>query len=159
MVGVEKTRIFMEAIESAGKLIVKDRCPYIYFIIKGEVLYIGETQRDPLSRWGEHFGEKGTFRKALLRADEELYSTALYTEFYAYRCELIEKDLKEIERRQATRHVENQIHLKILSSGTTLRVVSDTIRTAPIHNKYNWLNDYANELCVIFFNDLKNKKI
>lgn len=148
-----KTQIFMAAIERAGKIAVKELCPYIYFIKRGQVLYIGETQRIPLSRWGEHFAKNGSFRKALEKVDEELYLNDLFTEIYVYRCVFIETNLKKLEHKQATQYIENQIHLKVFSSGATLRLISDTIRTTPINNKYNHLKTYAGDLYSFFMKD------
>lgn len=148
----------MVKIEAAGRLVVKENSPYIYFIKRGSVLYIGETQRIPLSRWGEHFTKEGSFRKALQKVDEEIYSNDLFTELYVYRCVTVEATVAELDRRRATQYVENQVHLKLFSSGTTLRLISDTTRTTPIYNKFNWLKTDAEQLYSLFIKDLGSGK-
>lgn len=147
----------MIMIEPAGIIIAKDAAPYIYLIKKGYLLYIGETQRNPILRWSEHLND-GSFSRALLKADEEIYRSDLHTEFYAYRCLLIEMVIKEVERKRATQYVEHELHNEIICRGIPsiyVRLISDTTRTAPLGYKYKRIRGVVGDLYDAFISDMR----
>jgi predicted GIY-YIG superfamily endonuclease len=148
----------MTMIEPAGKLTITDAAPYVYFIKKGYLLYIGETQRNPILRWSEHL-QDGSFQRALLKADEEVYLSDLHTEFYAYRCILIETTIKEVERKRATQYVEDALHNTIICRGlplSNIKLISDTTRTAPLGYKYRHISSIVDEIYDKFASDICN---
>lgn len=148
----------MTMIEPAGVIIAKDSAPYIYLIKKGYLLYIGETQRNPILRWNEHLSG-GSFSQALFKADEDIYQSDLHTEFYAYRCLLIEIAIKAVERKRATQYVEHELHNEISCRGIPsgyVRLISDTTRTAPLGYKYKHIRGIVDELYGTFISDMNN---
>jgi hypothetical protein len=150
----------MTGINFAGHLRAKDVSPYVYFIKRGYLLYIGETQKNPVIRWSEHLAEKGSFREAVLKFDEEILTRNLLTNFYAYRCQIIEEKVKEVERKRATQFIEHELHSRIMCKGipaeSEITVISNTIRTAPMSYKYEWLARYVDLIYDNFVRDLGN---
>jgi hypothetical protein len=157
MLGQVSIKTYMTGIDFTGVLRTKDVSPYIYFIKRGYLLYIGETQKNPVIRWSEHLGEKGSFRNAANRVDEEIIVGNFKTFFFAYECNLLETDLAEVERRRATQHIEHEVHSLIMCNGLPergIRLISNTIRTAPLGYNYEWLSSYVKDIYQLFVNDL-----
>lgn len=152
----------MTEISFAGHIQAKDISPYVYFIKRGYLLYIGETQKNPVIRWSEHLSENGSFRKAVLRVDEEILTNNFFTNFYAYRCAVIEKTVKEVEHKRATQFIEHELHSRIMCKGIptedSVKVISNTVRTAPLGYNYEWLGEYVNLIYERFINDLTKQK-
>lgn len=137
-------------IELAGRVVTRDRSPYIYFIRRAGYLYIGETQRSPVSRWCEHIAQEGSFLRALRRIDEDISAADLETEFYGYRCTKIESELQPVETKRATQRVEHELHCRVICDGflarASLTLISDTVRTAPTGCAYPWLPALVDEI-------------
>lgn len=150
----------MTGISLAGIIRAKDLSPYVYFIKRGYLLYIGETQKNPVFRWSEHFSLNGSFRNAIIRVDEEILTRNLFTNFYAYRCAVIEESVKEIERKRATQFIEHELHSRIMCKGLPsemeIKVISNTVRTAPMGYNYRWLTKYVDSIYDQFVEDLKH---
>lgn len=130
-------------IEMSGSFLQRPGFPYIYFIVVGRFLYIGETQRLPVVRWGEHFSPNGSFTKALEKRAPDFECSTRPSLLTAFCCERIGRDLLSSERKLATQWVEHDLHMKACSNaeiGSSFTLISDTIRTAPPFKKYNWLS-------------------
>jgi hypothetical protein len=153
----------MTKVNLAAIVQAKEISPYIYFIKKGYLLYIGETQKNPVMRWSEHLSEEGSFRQAVIRVDEEVLKIDSLIYFYAYHCSAIEEDVSIVERRRATQYVEHQLHTRIVSKGipseSEIRIISNTVRTAPLGYKYSWLNASVDSIYEMFINDLANFRL
>jgi hypothetical protein len=150
----------MTGINFAGFVRAKDVSPYVYFIKRGYLLYIGETQKNPVIRWSEHLSENGSFRDAVIRFDEEILTRNLLTNFYAYRCAIIEEKVKEVERKRSTQFIEHELHSRIMCKGipseSEIKIISNTIRTAPMGYNYKWLTQYVDLIYVKFIEDLRS---
>lgn len=134
-------------IEFVGRLIAREKGPFIYVIRKGPYLYIGETQRNPILRWGEHLRIEGSFQKALQSRDEEFLLKDVEMEFFAYRCTRIENEVLAVEKRKITQIVEHELHVKFVCRGkNTFELISDTTKTAPTGSRYKWINEIVDEI-------------
>jgi hypothetical protein len=114
--------------------------PNIYFIIKGYLLYIGETQRYMISRWGEHLSIEGTFTQRALEFDPECFYSKNKTYFYGFSCSDIVKACDEAHWKRASRYLEHSIHLKAYERSEiakNFKIISDTSRSAPSSTKYS----------------------
>lgn len=146
-------------VKSSGHLIGLRRFPYIYFIIKGEYLYIGETQKIPTIRWSNHLAINGSFSNNLRLRDDEMYHKNIEIQFYAYSCDTIYEITKPEERRGVTQYIEYLLHVKAICDpilGPRYSLISDTIRTAPLTCEYDWANDLSDEIIKAFKEDLAN---
>jgi hypothetical protein len=139
--------------ERAGRILTKRYSPHIYFIRKDRFLYIGETQRNPVFRWSEHLTEEGSFQKALIKRDEDIYLSDLSIEFFAYRCTKIESDVGLIDRRRVTQFVEHALHVKAICTGLRWELISDTTQTAPAVCKYDWVDELVDDIYSSFLTD------
>jgi hypothetical protein len=161
MSGAAKIKTCMITIEFAGVVHAKDKSPYVYFIKRGYLLYIGETQKNPVYRWCAHLQENGSFRDAVIRVDEEILTGNFLTHFFAYRCTRIETDVGDVERRQATQYVEDKLHNRVICNGiptdNDVRIISSTVKTAPRVRVRDWLDDYTDALYEMFVKDLINR--
>jgi hypothetical protein len=150
-------------ISLAGVIQAPEVSPYVYFIKRGYLLYIGETQKNPVHRWSEHLSEEGSFRVAVRRVDEEIFARNLLTNFYAYRCKMIEEGVISVERKRATQYVEHELHSRIMCRGipseSEVRVISRTDKTAPMGYRYRWLSEYIDSLYEMFIDDLVNRRL
>jgi hypothetical protein len=121
-------------ISLAGVIRGKCRCPYIYAIAKGYCLYIGETQRIPVSRWGEHLSPQGSFMRLLREADEEVWGDSGDMLFVGVQCNEIAA-LPLEEQKFVSQYLEHKIHEKCILNMHLLlpfeKIISDTLRTAP----------------------------
>lgn len=108
--------------------------PHIYFIRFDEYLYIGETQRHPVTRWGQHFQLHGSFRLALASQGVFIDPTAS-VRFYAIEVAPLRSAFPEAQLKAATQAVEHEVHMLLRARpsflGRTLRIISDTEKTAP----------------------------
>jgi hypothetical protein len=128
-------------ISFAGVVKGKDRHPYIYAIAKRHCLYIGETQRHPVARWGHHLSEVGSFLKRLQEADEEVWASDDEIIFLCIDCKKIASISSE-EHKIVTQYVEHKVHeyciLNLPLLAPIEKIVSDTTRTAPARCRYSW---------------------
>lgn len=144
-------------IEMSGSFWQRPGFPYIYFIVVGRFLYIGETQRLPVVRWGEHFSPIGSFTKALQKSDPDFEGSARPSLLTAFCCERIGRDLLSSERKLATQWVEHDLHVRACSNaeiGSSFTLISDTSRTAPAFKKHSWLSDVSVEIFKRFRDEL-----
>lgn len=135
-----------------------DYLPYIYFIIKENCLYIGETQRSPVRRWGSHIYEKGSFSKNLYKHSSYIYFLDTEIFFFSYALFEIEKYIKKPYIKRETQYIEAEIHRLFFKSiiNTKYNLISNVIRTDP-GNSYNQIK--SNEFAKKIFNEfLKEEK-
>lgn len=78
------------------------RGPHVYFIRVRRYLYIGETQRMPVIRWGSHFETGGSFRLALSTMDWELAESLDDLHFYAFYCMELQNVCRDVDLRRTT---------------------------------------------------------
>lgn len=143
-------------VEFTGIVKGKIRHPYIYVIKKGYCLYIGETQRHPVLRWGEHLTPVGSFMQKLKNEDQELWMKDIEILFLCFECEKI-SSLPSIEQELVTKYVEHKLHefcvlnLPILKD--VEKIISDTIKTAPSRCVYKWCSELAEKIFsrIVFF--------
>lgn len=108
--------------------------PHLYFIRFGECLYVGETQKHPVARWGQHLRANGSFRLALEGRDI-LFDPTEPIGFYAFEIIPLRSLFPEVQLKAATQAVEHEVHMLLRARpsflGLSLRVISDTEKTAP----------------------------
>jgi len=130
----------------AGAIRGKSHHPYIYAIVKGYCMYIGETQQHPVSRWGQHLQEVGSFSKRLKEADHDLWAMDDNVLFLCIDCREIAK-LSPEEHKIVTQYVEHKVHEKCILNLPRLapieKLISDTTRTAPPRCRYSWGDELA----------------
>lgn len=130
----------------AGAVIGKSHHPYIYAIIKSYCMYIGETQQHPVSRWGQHLQEVGSFSKRLKEADCDLWKNDSEIIFLCVDCREIAK-LSQDEHKIVTQYIEHKVHeyciLNLPKLAPVEKIISDTTRTAPSRCRYSWGNELA----------------
>jgi len=134
--------------------------PHVYFITKYKYLYIGETYKNPVGRWGSHISNEGSFKTKLEAIDQEVWDINLPISFYAYRC--IDAPCNSIaENRTFFRFVEDQIHrLAILDpflfQGYT--IISSTNSTAPRGYSSGIGQEIAKKILEMFISDLTSRE-
>lgn len=105
--------------------------PHLYCIVSGDLLYIGETQKHPVKRWGEHLLEDGSFRRAIaIYGDPEVNYLGDII-FCSVHCVEIEQAFEPIRYRVASQAVEHEAHCLFVERQNRFKVVSDTVRTRP----------------------------
>ena len=130
--------------------------PYVYVIVKSYCIYIGETQRHPVSRWGQHLSQHGTFNCKLREADECVWRSAEEIFFYCAKCNMVLSASPE-EHKIVTQYIEHKLHelciLNINKIRPIEKILSDTSRTAPPRCRYVWADKLAEEI----FNSIVDK--
>ena len=144
-----------------GSIIGYQNIPHIYIIVKQKFIYIGETQSLPVSRWGQHIYQDGTFNSKLKKINIELANSnkhLLY--FFGYSCgDLIDIfDSKEIIRRN-TQYIEDYIHRKFVSHKfyTKLQLISDTEKTAVLRANSPLVDIISEEIFDLIIEDIQHK--
>jgi hypothetical protein len=123
--------------------------PYIYIIVKGSFLYIGETQRYPFHRWHEHFSEYGTFINKLSRHDPELAEMNCHIHVYWMPLPDIENGCTSANVKRATQYLEHLIHLELYKEPKVFpkySIISETTRTAPTRSSFPGIEKLASEI-------------
>lgn len=113
---------------------------YIYAILNGSALYVGETGDLPPKRWGQHLAGGGTFSEKAIAAGICL-TGPIETLFIAIRCHDIDGENAQY-RKLARRAVEEEVHRQFLLDsrpfGETFRLLS-LPPSPPI--RYQWSFD------------------
>lgn len=120
--------------------LVSTKQPHIYFLVKGNYLYIGETLGFPVTRWAAHISDNGTFTLRLQEKDYDAWQCFSPIFMFAYSSALF-NDVASSERKHIARFIEHKIHVHTVCDKfccTRFIVISDTTRTAPISCKYDW---------------------
>lgn len=139
-------------IEYKGFISSKNEIEQIYFLKEDNFLYIGITEHIIVNRWGNHFTDNGSFRRAVELLDNEYIIGSCEVFFYAYNLSENLKCIPKIERRRALQHIEHEVHLEAgrrILLGVKHRIVSDTVRTAPTDSALNELvlRSISMEIC------------
>jgi len=149
-------------IRFAGAIKGRRHHPYIYFILKGYCLYIGETQQHPVSRFGQHLSAVGTFLRRLKEADEEIWACDKEILFLCIDCEKI-ATLSHEEHRLVTQYVEHKVHelciLNLPDLAPVERIISDTSKTAPSRCRYPWGDEVASKVYTEIITHLGNEAL
>lgn len=124
----------------------------IYFIKEKKFLYIGITQRIVTLRWGAHFSDQGSFRKAIEKVDPDYTPGSCQTFFYLYNISEKLRHLHKLLIRRTLQHIEHEIHLEAgrrIILGVKHRVISDTLRTAPISSglSEDFIHSLSKNIC------------
>lgn len=127
----------------------KKKQPSIYIIAKDYYLYIGETQKSPITRWASHLSKQGSFMKNLTKADEDAACGDLEVKMISFQIDEIIDRCEEWEWKKVTQSIEHAVHLNVDQSAkiaTKFYTISNTIRTAPSHAKYPWIRELAEQI-------------
>ena len=146
-------------ISRAGTVLGIRKGPYVYFIVKGRYVYIGETQDIPVSRWSSHLIPTGSFSVKLRQIDDEIFDKCIQLQFYAYFCNRIADSTRNEEQRVVTQYVEHLLHTQFMchrSLGPKFELISDTKRTAPSRCRYDWAPNLAFMILEAFASDIKD---
>ncbi|MFZ4148910.1 hypothetical protein ACEV7C_16145 [Enterobacter ludwigii] len=119
--------------------------PYVYFIFTGDFVYIGETQRHPVIRWGAHLTAGGTLWRKLQENSKNIQGKDLFNEdftFISINCNSLFK--KSIgPSRIVSQALEHNLHCVLKSNpslfGWDKVILSNTDKTAPM--KFNKWQD------------------
>lgn len=126
-----------------------DYKPHIYFIIKENCLYIGETQRNPVRRWGNHIYERGSFSKNLYKASPYIYFMDTEICFFSYDLSTIKRYIVKPYLKRESQYIEAKMHTLFLTSiiNTKYNLISNVIRTDPGSSYNSLMSDrIANEI-------------
>ena len=114
--------------------------PHVYVICTIDVVYIGETQKHPVIRWGQHLEDGGTFRVRLAEKGNPDFAYLDDLLMFAKRCDWIMTRFTEAQWKTVTQALEHTLHVKFAEDprilGDHLRLISDTEKTAPRGFKY-----------------------
>ena len=127
----------------------KQDLPCIYFIAKDVYLYIGETQKFICNRWSAHLQKNGSFSKQLKRKDEEALLADQKISFLSFHLSELEERCEKWEWKKVTQGIEHLVHLKVDQSSkitSRFQTISNTIRTAPLHSKYDWIEELSDNI-------------
>jgi hypothetical protein len=109
--------------------------PYIYLISSNNVIYIGETQKIPVLRWGSHLSTGGSFLKRLKQKGDPDINYIENLQFISRKCDWIMDNFHQSKWRLVSQAIEHVLHETISSDprlfGKYLKVISDTEKTAP----------------------------
>ena len=139
----------------AGYLEVKEKCPYVYFIIKSTYIYIGQTQSNPIIRWNSHLQIQGEFKKHLMEKDIELALSDNEINFYVFSCEEILEYSTQITVRRNTEYIEGLLTTKFFESNLAGNyTVISSCDNAPIDSDKSEFLDKIVEEIMLKFTDL-----
>lgn len=125
--------------------------PYLYALVKEECLYIGMTVDHPVFRWSNSIREGGSFYNAISKIDGGLPKSPSPIASAAYECrEVLDKNLPYEEWRTTVCYAEHLLHVFFSKNrnilGPRVRVVSDTVRTAPRRCRHGWVDQMASRI-------------
>ncbi len=135
--------------------------PHVYFIIKENCIYIGETQRSAVRRWGSHLYERGSFSKNLYKKSPYIYFLDKEIYFFSYNLSKIKTYIDKAYLKRETQYIEATIHRLFLKSiiNTKYHLISNVIRTDPRSSYNKHLSDQvAEEIFIEFLNEEKDFK-
>lgn len=142
-----------------GKVQGDLRLPCLYFIFIKDYVYVGETQKIPIIRWGQHISKRGTFYSRLKSKDEELCEQLNSMSFLAYSSKELINDVRDFEVRSVLKYIEHKVHEVFICHsvlGPKYELISDTSRTAPSHCAYDWAEALAQEIVTSCYIDWKS---
>lgn len=121
--------------------------PYVYFIISSQHIYIGETQKHPVIRWGAHLNQNGSFYSKL---SEDFNISRENLIFISINCTPYISKISD-NAKTTTQALEHSLHCCVSSNpsyfGWEKKLISSTEKTAPRKFKYwNEVNKISNEI-------------
>jgi len=136
--------------------------PHVYFIWNKDCLSIGETQRRPVIRWGQHLSEGGTLFGIL--SESEIGSPGAIEQvlaFSAFRLDILLDECHPALIKTTTQYIEHQLHVLAAlrmeaAFGRAMRVVSNTTCTAPRRCKYQWASPLYGQIFLTAANLIKS---
>ena len=143
---------------------------FVYLIFSKDLVYIGETQRNAISRWIQHVYYKSSFYKSIIRHgfDFEDYSDSIH--FISVELMEIRTRFPENRWRVITQAVEHAIHEKLHTSKSELIeayykkyfdnidyfvIISDTSKTVPTripNSDWQFAREYAGNILKEVYN-------
>ncbi len=115
---------------------------YIYAILNGSALYVGETGDLPPKRWGQHLAGGGTFSEKATAAGIRL-TGPVETLFIAIRCHDIDSENAQY-RKLARRAVEEEVHRQFLLDSRPFGEAFTLLSIPPSPPiRFNWSFDTA----------------
>jgi len=124
--------------------------PYIYVIVIENFLYIGETQKLPIIRWGQHFSRGGSLSEKLKKQERNPFiENNPKIVCISCFCDRIFREVKDSDQLRMTQYLEDCLHNKTIARLDLFKkrfsLVSDTRCTAPrsYDCKYYWKNEYC----------------
>jgi|GEM_PF-2722069 len=136
---------------------------FVYLIFSKDILYIGETQKNAVSRWIQHVYYKSSFYKCVLRKGLNFQDYSDNVHFVSVELTEIRENFPENRWRVITQAVEHALHEILQRSKSELleayhkkytdvdyyRIISDTTRTAPTkipNSDWDFARNYANQV-------------
>lgn len=111
------------------------KAPHVYIICAIDVVYIGETQKHPAIRWGQHLESIDGFRARLAEKGNPELDYLNNTKMLSVQCDWIVDHFTEAQWKMATQAVEHALHELFAADprvlGKPLKLISDTEKTAP----------------------------
>lgn len=148
-------------VNNVGQIKSIKNFPHIYFIVKDEYIYVGETQKTPILRWSSHLN-KGSFEINLTKKDYEILNNNLPTLFFAFSCEEIKTFSSTYSSKSLTQYVEHLVHLTIISNKNfkKFKLISNTKKTCPLIFDFSVGEKIAIEIVKkfeeVYFEDILN---
>lgn len=122
---------------------------FCYFIFWKDFVYIGETQYNPVVRWGQHLSKNGSFHSALRRNGYPAPKENEYISLVAFSLNEVIKNCPEIQRKRVTQFIEHKLHLRWVNTAPLnydFKLISDTTRTAPMYCEYGWVDECCSHI-------------
>jgi hypothetical protein len=137
---------------------------FVYLIFSKDLVYIGETQKNAISRWIQHIYYKSSFYKSILRHGLNFNDYSENIHFISIELEEIRESFPENRWLSITRAVEHAIHEILFASKSELieayykkyyddidyyLIISDTSKTVPTKipsSEWKFAREYANKI-------------
>lgn len=131
--------------------------PYVYFIQYDYCLYIGETQKHPVIRWGQHLTPKSNYFHMLfkqLRLNVEHMGNIKFNSIY---CGGLLNRIEKYTVKSKTQALEHHFHCLMCERpslfGARYHIISSTEKTAP-RRFYDW--DTIDEIAMDLVPTIRN---
>ena len=138
-----------DVITSSGWLKLQKPAGYLYIIKKETYLYIGETSKWPIFRWGSHFSQNGTFTNRIKEYDEEVAKSGAQVDLMAFDLSGIISSHDSVATKRICQAIEHDTHITLGCDQDLARlytIISDTSRTTPTYIRLPELREYSKEV-------------
>ncbi|AXR00467.1 GIY-YIG nuclease family protein [Pseudoalteromonas piscicida] len=131
--------------------------PYIYFIQYGSSLYIGETQKHPVIRWGQHLSPNSKYFYKLFKQFNLTVEKVGNVKFNSVYCGGLLNRIRKHSMKSRTQALEHHFHCLLCERpslfGGKYNLISSTEKTAP-RRFYAWdvIDEIAYDLVPIIRN-------
>lgn len=120
-----------------GTIDCGEECPTIYTILSKDLLYIGETQKNPAIRWSSHLAARGSFRQAVIRQGEFDVDYFEKIFFISFSCFQFVQQHSKLQWKTITQAIEYGVHCTLYANPSILpikfRIISSIQKTTPRH--------------------------